>query len=299
MPKIPLTIPSHTYEPTSDKNIFKFVDRDGNWTHYWIKNKKVFVPAVNHIITTGYPKGERFYNYLLNTSPEQAARRLATSGDEGARTHDAIRDLLEGKTVTFGSLYYNELKDEMQALTYEEWQNLQAFARWTDMYKPQQVFHEYTLWSPKFLYAGTLDFVGVIRIPQNDKAFPSEAKGRQVLMLLDWKTSSGIWEDYELQIAAYRQILFERTPKEIPLKFFNNGIWTGIVRLGTQHKTGFEMRVWNDEESDLNFNLFEAAYRIYKKKGGEVFEPEIENIPIELTIPIPHLSIPKRRPRKK
>src|SRR3954471_5542621 len=95
----PITIPSHSYEPTSNKNILRFVDRDGDWTHYWIKNKKMFVPAVNHIIRIGYPKGERFYNYLLRATPDEAERKLRTAGEEGARTHDAIRDLINGDKV--------------------------------------------------------------------------------------------------------------------------------------------------------------------------------------------------------
>jgi hypothetical protein len=174
----PLTIPSHSYEPTNDKNIFRFVDRDGDWTHYWIKNKKKFVPAVNHIIRTGFPKGERFYAYLMNTSPDQAARRLATAGEEGARTHDAIRHLIDGKRVMVGSTYFNELTKSYEPLSAEEWRNLRAFANWSNRYKPEELVHEYTVWSEHYQYAGTLDFIGTILIPKDEKSFPEDLRGK-------------------------------------------------------------------------------------------------------------------------
>lgn len=289
------SIPSHTFEATSDRNILRFVDRDGNWTHYWIKNQKLFVPAVNHIIRLGYPKGDRFYNYLLRATPDEAEKKLKTAGEEGARTHDAIRDLINGDTVDVDRRYYNELTDRYEALNADEWTNLEAFAIWADRYKPQVLIHEHTVWSPQYKYAGTLDFLGTILIPVDDKLFPQEIRGTRILILLDWKTSGGIWDEYELQIAAYGRAVLETLRHRLPLQQYTE-FWTGIVRLGTSHKAGFEMRIWNEGESDNNFDLFLSALDIYRKKAGDEFEPAVRNIPSEFSLSIPKLRI--RRAKK-
>jgi hypothetical protein len=300
MAKRSLTIPSHTYEPTDDKNLLRFVDREGDWTHYWIKSKKIFVPAVNHIIKVGYPKGERFYNYLLNATREIAERKLLTAGEEGSRTHDAIRDLIRGESVTLHSRYFNELSERYEPLSIEEWYNIEAFFNWVQRYQPQVLIHEHSLWSEKYKFAGTLDFIGSILIPEGDKLFPKKKWNTRILILLDWKTSSGIWDDYELQIAAYRKATLESFTHKSLLSEYKN-MWTGIVRLGTGHKSSFEMKVWNEHESEANFKLFESVLEIYKKKTGETedFTPEIRNIPAEFSIQIPKLRIRRNKQQPK
>jgi hypothetical protein len=297
-PLKPTTFPSHSFEPTSDRNIMRFVDRDGNWTHYWIKNQKKFVPAVNHIIRLGYPKGDRFYNYLLRATPDEAEKKLKHAGEEGARTHDAIRDLISGDTIDYERRYYNELTDRYEPLNADEWANLEAFALWVQKYQPQVIIHEYSVWSPSLNYAGTVDFVGTILIPQDDKSFPQEVRGKRILVLLDWKTSGGIWDEYELQVAAYGRAVLETIRIKLPLQEYSE-LWTGIVRLGTSHKNGYEMRVWNEGTSDNNLELFLSALDIYGKKAGDEFEPNVRQIPAEFALKIPRVRIKRTRTSSK
>ncbi|MES2437057.1 MAG: hypothetical protein V4519_03515 [Patescibacteria group bacterium] len=297
MPKRLTTIPSHTYQPTTDRNIMRFVDREGDWTHYWIKSKKMFVPAVNHIIKTGYPKGERFYSYLLSTQPDAAERKLRSAGEEGSRTHEAIRNLLEGKLVDVKTRFYHELTSRYEPLSPDEWDNLEAFAKWCAVYQPQVLISEHAVWSPTHLYAGTVDFIGSILVPENDKCFGKSSWGKRILVLLDWKTSGGIWDDYELQVAAYREAALETIFKNQPVPEFGS-LWTGIVRLGTKHKSGFEMKVWNEEISDNNFRLFQSVLDIYDKKAGFEFKPEIRHIPSHFSLKIPRLRLKKTKAKK-
>lgn len=291
-----ITLPSHTYEATSNKNICKFVDREGNWTHYWIKSKKLYVPAVTHVIRLGYPKSERFYQYLLSVSPDEAEKRLRTAGEEGARTHDAVRDLISGKRITMETRYYNETKKVMEPLSPDEWSNLDAFLGWCNHYKPHVLVVEYTVWSEKYRFAGTIDFFGTIDVPDGDKAFAKEVWGTRIPILIDWKTTSGIWDEFELQTAAYRKAFIEKSMKLLAPHFSEN-IWTGIVRLGTAHKIGYEMRAWNEAQSEMNFGLFSSAYNLYIRKAGDVFEPELKQIPVELELKIPHIKLPRKKPR--
>jgi hypothetical protein len=131
------------------------------------------------------------------------------------------------------------------------------------------------------------------------KVFQKICVAKRILVLLDWKTSSAIWDEYELQTAAYRQAILEKSAKKLPIKRFD-GLWTGVVRLGTNHKSGYEMRVWDEEQSEINFRLFCASYDIYRRKAGDEFSPEIEHIPAEIQLAIPKVTIPslKRKPRR-
>lgn len=294
----PKTIPSHTFEPTSNKNIFRFVDRAGDWTHYWIKSQKRFVPAVNYIIRAGYPKGERFYYYLLHADPAEAERKLSRAGEEGSRTHAALRDLIAGQRITLASRYYNELSERFEALNAEEWRNLESFVAWCAKYEPNLLFQEEAVWSAEHNFAGTVDFVGTIRVPEDDSHFAAELWGQRILILIDWKTSSAIWDEHELQAAAYRQAVLEFLPRRLPTKTYG-GLWTAIVRLGTAHRQGFEMKVWTPEESEANFSLFASAYSIFVRKHGTELAWELKEIPSEFAVKIPPVRRPaKRRPKK-
>ena len=51
-----LTIKTYSYQDTSDENIKRFVDVDGNWTHYLLVKQAIFVKAVTHILALGYSK---------------------------------------------------------------------------------------------------------------------------------------------------------------------------------------------------------------------------------------------------
>ncbi|MDQ3076821.1 MAG: hypothetical protein M3Q63_02095 [bacterium] len=290
----PKTISSHSYEPTNDRTILRFVDREGNWTHYWIKSHKIFVPAVNHIIRMGYPKGERFYNYLLRATPSEAERKLKTAGEEGSRTHEALRDLIRGDSITLDTRYFNEITQRYEPLNHDEWTNIEAFAAWCTKYEPKVLINEQAVWSATYKYAGTIDFLGTILVPEGDKTFSREMWGTRILILLDWKTSGGIWDDYELQIASYRNAALEYLQNKLPLQEYKN-MWTGIVRIGTSHKSGFEMKVWDQEDSQANFKLFLSALDIFKKKTGDDYVPEIKIIPAEFSVYVPRLRVPPKK----
>ena len=63
-----LTMPSYTMQDTSNENIKRFVDREGEWSHYFIVDEKRFVPGVTFILGLGYPMGPRFYEWLKNNT---------------------------------------------------------------------------------------------------------------------------------------------------------------------------------------------------------------------------------------
>jgi hypothetical protein len=89
----------------------------------------------------------------------------------------------------------------------------------------------------------------------------------------------------------------EYLARKLPTEQFE-GMWTGIVRLGTNHKSGFEMKLWNEAESEANFELFLSALDIYRKKAGDEFVPDLRNIPAEFSVSIPKLRVRKNNKNK-
>lgn len=69
-----------------------------------------------------------------------------------------------------------------------------AFISWTKQHDFRPVYLERKVFSRRHEYAGTVDAVAYID---------------GVAAVADWKTSSGIWDEYRLQLAAYQQALSE------------------------------------------------------------------------------------------
>ncbi len=234
-----VTIPTFTYVDTDDPNVKRFVDRDGNWTHYWLVKEKQFVKAVNHVLHLGFPKGDGFMEYLKRTTPEEADRKLKTAGEEGARSHDAIKDLAAGHRVTMDIRYRNDLTGREEKLTADEWDNLQGYVNFCETYKPEKVTDDFVVYVPGANgFAGTGDALYTLLIPEKDKNFPKYTWGKRILALLDWKSSSKLWPEYAQQVSAYDYGLdLQGKFKEIRKYYAKKKLYFGgVVRIGTNHK---------------------------------------------------------------
>ncbi len=53
----PTTVDSYKNAGTDDEHLFRVVDRAGDWTHYFQNEINQYMPAVNHILQIGFPKG--------------------------------------------------------------------------------------------------------------------------------------------------------------------------------------------------------------------------------------------------
>jgi hypothetical protein len=73
-----------------------------------------------------------------------------------------------------------------------------AFIEWFEMNKFEVIEQEVQLVSEQHNFGGTPD------------AIAKDGKGR--LVLLDWKTSDGVYSDYLIQLAAYRILWNENHP---------------------------------------------------------------------------------------
>lgn len=294
--KIRLTVPSFTFEKTNDPNLQRVVDRNGDWRFYFDVKNKVYRPSVNHILGMGYAKSKGFYDYLLSVSKEEAKKKLDLAGEAGTRTHQAIRDLLSGMKVTMTTKYMSESNNRQEALSPGEWDNLIGWENWCNTYQPQTIDFEKAVSSDTSNYAGTFDWFGTILVPEGDKRFSKDLYGQRVLILPDWKSSSGIWPEYAAQTSAYLCAIIEKGLYKKFVDFYRDQgkLFTGVVRIGTRHKTGFEFVVWDIDETANNFKKFNAAQTI--SSDDHEFKDEVEQIPMEFDIKIPKakLSKPKK-----
>lgn len=110
------------------------------------------------------------------------------AADAGGIAHDMIEaDILGKPTPEFLSSSPGHVALALKALD--------AFRTWRDQVKLEILETEVPLISERYRYGGTLDALALVA-------------GKVVL--LDWKTSNGVYGDYISQVAAYRQLLRER-----------------------------------------------------------------------------------------
>jgi hypothetical protein len=217
-----------------------------------------FVPSVSWI-AGHYPKGIGFYKWLADKGWDESEAIKSAAGDKGSRVHRAIVDLIDGQTVEMEAKYPNGEGLE-QALNLEEYDCLRSFTDWWAACRPDTLAREQTVFNDAVGYAGTLDWVGLLRNPPKGL---SEGP-----WLLDWKTSQYVWPEHELQVSGYRH-----TNKMHLLDQLSHGAvlpWhLGILQVGyRRNKAG-----WKLTEVEDQFPLFLAAKQIWAKEcaGQDVF----------------------------
>lgn len=290
------TIETYSMEDTTNPNIKKYVDRKGDWTHYWLVKEQRFVKAVNHILTLGYSKGPQFRIYLETHTQEQIAKTLREKGDEGTRTHRAIRDLIRGMRITMNTKYPSELNaNRQETLNDDEWDNLMAFERWCARYAPRTIAYEESISDGDA--AGTMDWLGVITVPSGDKVFEKPFWGKDVVILIDWKSSAAVWTEYESQVAKYWHMAKSDSKvgkKLLPyIHGYKGHIFTGILRLGSLHTTGYHFTYFTQKQAEgEHLDRFNAAKVIADRYEPE-FKPKVEQLPTQFIIKVPKAKAPK------
>lgn len=295
-----LTVPTYTKQPTKNPDVFRLVDRSGEWTHYWIKSLNKIVPGITYVLGVGYPKGEGFMKYLLNTTKEESEKRLKVAGEEGSRSHEAVTMLITGSKIDFKTKFMNRLNNRQETLNDDEWWHLESWVTWCKKYQFNYISIEESLFVRDSEVAGTYDALGTILIPDGDKSFPKEVWGKRILVLIDWKFSSGVWESYKAQASCYRKGLLE-SGKLAPYLEKYGELWTAIVRCGTKHKEGFEVKAWDGKQSDENYEKYFKSALVFFEEQESGF-PENRDIPIEFMVNVPLEKISKqviKKPKNK
>lgn len=119
-----------------------------------------------------------------------------------------------------------------------------AYLSWAENFKVEIHSQEVLLVSESYKYGGTPDAIGTI--------------GGQTV-LLDWKTSNGVYTDYLIQLAAYAQLWNENNPDD-PITGGHH-----LLRFAKDSGDFAHHYYPNLDEAWEQFVLFRAAYEIDKQ----------------------------------
>jgi hypothetical protein len=171
---------------------------------------------------------------------DEIARQELCSGAEKA--HRNIAD----KAASIGTLAHQACETFAKTGKAERPVNEQAgrafdeFLKWFETHNVKVHASERKVFSRKHRYAGTLDLLCLVD---------------DVPCTVDLKTSSGIYDDYAMQLAAYSKAVHEETAQD-----YSTG-W--IVRIPKDGQ-GFETRRFSSEELDKAFDAFLGLLQYHK-----------------------------------
>lgn len=296
---------TYTLEPTRDKKLFRVVNIDHDWALYYYAPKKAYLNAVSDIIDKGYAKGVGLINFFKKNTAEEAENLLQVAGEKGSRLHRAIEGVLSlwGAldttlkgigTLKRETMIYNRNTKVDEKLSTTEWNALLSFGSFWTKHEPQIVAIEESIYNLKYGYAGTLDAILILTKACDVKT----CNCRNIIGkvgIWDWKSGKGLYASYGAQIAAYgnapslKRVLGAAKPE-----------YTALLRIGTSHKTtgGYEMVVYNKEETHTNWDLFLAALKIAKTEI-KPFDPEKEvyEIPDTLDLKVEYKNLIEPKPK--
>lgn len=144
-----------------------------------------YYPSVTTVLDA-YPKGERFNQWLKDLG-NNAQEVLERAGEQGSNVHSGIEKLLKGFELNF---------DEY---TLDEWKMILKFKDFYDAVNPQLEAIEHNLVSKLIGVGGTIDLVCSIN---------------SVRWLIDFKTSSAIYDNHYVQLATYAAMWNEAYPDQ-------------------------------------------------------------------------------------
>lgn len=198
-------------------------------------------PSSTTILKRAYPMEAGLKMFLQRTTKEEAENLLTTAGLSGSKVHHAIDLMFQGIEIKSTGFTKDDvdncgiIEPRLSRYLYKPFNKkedrcLRGFLNWCEKFKPEVDKTEMIVWDEKNKYAGTLDFVGEIEI-----------KGKPVKVLIDWKTSKGLYKEMDLQVASY----WGTFPKKDITPF--------IVQFGI-NKCGYRMKEVKDPEE--NFKQF-------------------------------------------
>jgi len=209
-------------------------------THYLLDDEKYMrVTSVLGIIAK-----HGLAMWYSKVGEKKAKEVLETRQIIGTKTHNLFEKTLLNKEFDIG-----EYEEEIKA-------SVALFDIFMERVTLANYLTEQILWSKKYKYAGTADYIGEYTtcndylVRGHDAKFPDGG-----LLIGDWKTSRSIYDEAFLQLSAYANAFYERTGKKIDGTFvahFRDG------KLKVKEKTF-------DELTEL-FEVFKSALLLYKWK---------------------------------
>lgn len=202
---------------------------------YYVNGKRVVnASGPANLLDPG--EGLRMWYYYKGIDGENPQEIFRQSGKRGTLAHTIIEKEWGGPEPDYENYSKADIESaENAVLSYYEWAKDHTL---------EPILIEGQMVSEKYMYGGTCDFYGKL-------------DGK--LTLIDLKTSSGIYENYYYQLAAYWNLLVENEYKVEQV---------AILRVGREEDEGFEFRVIPMEILKIAWQVFRLLLKIYylKKK---------------------------------
>lgn len=208
--------------------------------YYLIKGKR-FVRVTSSLSVIAKPG---LLTWFQRVGKREADRIVTNRQVLGSKVHKLVELSLKGETITLDN-YEQEIKEDL--LLFKEFKKQSKL-------KPDAL--EQRLWSTKYEYAGTADYLGQYTSPKDFLVRGHEPKfTKSSFVIGDWKTSKDIYDEYWLQLAAYVQAFEELTGIK-PAGAFIAQFRYGKIRV--KEKT-------YDELMEL-FEIYKAVLKLYQWK---------------------------------
>ena len=190
-------------------------------------------------------------NWIGKVGYKKANKVLESRQVLGTRVHKLVELTLQGKDINLGA-YEQEIQDGLL-----EFDNFKKAAR----LKPKLL--EQSLWSNKYGYAGTPDYIGQYRTPIeylaseiiDHKRVKIPKFEKDTLVIGDWKTGKDVYQEYWLQITAYIVALEELT-----------GIKAEGAFIARIHGGKIQVKEKTTKELKAQFGAFLSALDVYEWK---------------------------------
>lgn len=152
----------------------------------------------------------------------------------GTLAHQMVQDHLQRKPTVTTS--YSQLQIDLASNSFL------SYLKWEEGHKVEPIICEVPLVSEKRKYGGTVDCYCILD---------------GVPTIVDFKTGKAVYDEYFVQVAAYKELLIEHGHPVEQIK---------ILRIGRDETEGFEERTVTDSRD--YFSIFENLLDIYylKKK---------------------------------
>jgi hypothetical protein len=237
----------------------------------------LYVPSVTWI-AGHYPKGIQFYKWLAEKGWDESQAIKNAAGNKGDKVHQAISAILRGEEVRIDSKFLNKDTEQQEELTLEECDAILSFVNWRNETKAETLAWDVTVFSEKYGYAGTIDYICKI----DGKTY-----------IVDFKTSAQVWPEYELQISAYKKPI-EDAETNIPNVMDVADLNLAILQVGyRRNKNGYKFTEIEDK-----FPLFLAARQIWAAEtAGE--QPKKKDYPLVLSPAVTIEEALAEKPKKK
>ena len=169
-------------------------------------------------------------------------KSLYDKRDEAADAGTLAHSLVENHIKKLPEIDLSKYPDEIIKLAKQGFEN---YLLWAANNKIKIIYQEIELVSEEFKFGGCPDGIG--------------RDSQKNLCLIDWKVSKGVYQDYLIQLAAYKHLWEINNPKKLLTGGFH------LCRFSKEH-ADFAHHYWSElDDAWDQFKLLRQAYDIDKK----------------------------------